>query len=146
MDSQHNFDANNLFSTGLDPNLHPLLASTTVFPGIPTTTAPSSLYTPVDSLPIYHAPLSLTVTNNLTSIPVIQPIAGGITLSNLFSTAVNQDTLLKPVTPPKIFYTSAAITIAPAPLQPIHNFAIQAGGIVTFNGKSDLDGNPPTST
>jgi RHS repeat-associated protein len=142
MDSQHNFDVNNLFNTGLEPNLHPLLASTTVFPGIPTTTSPSSLYIPVDSLPIYHAPLSLTGTNNLTSIPVIQPIASGISLSNLFATAVNQDTLLKPVTPPKIFYTSAAITIAPAPLQPIHNFAIQAGGIVTFNGKSDLDGNP----
>ncbi len=142
MDSQHNFDVNNLFNTGLEPNLHPLLASTTVFPGIPTTTAPSSLYIPVDSLPIYHAPLSLTVTNNLTSISVIQPIASGITLSNLFATAVNQDTLLKPVTPAKTFYTSAAITIVPAPLQPIHNFAIQAGGTVTFNGKSDLDGNP----
>ena len=28
------------------------------------------------------------------------------------------------------------------PAQPIHNFAIQAGGIVTFNAKTDLDGNP----
>ena len=103
MDSQNNFDANNLFSTGLEPNLHPLLASTTVFPGIPTTTSPSSLYTPVEYLPIYHAPLSLAATNNLTSIPVIQPIASGISLSNLFATAVNQDPLRQLGTPVKIY-------------------------------------------
>jgi hypothetical protein len=140
----NNFDANNLFNTGLEPNLHPLLASTTVFPGIPTVIPSSSLYIPVENLPIYHVP-STTTTSNLTSIPVIQPIEREITLSNLFST-IAKDPLFQPVNPVQSISTFPALQIPPnpvgVPLPPIHNFAIQAGGIVTFNGKSDLDGNP----
>jgi hypothetical protein len=35
-----------------------------------------------------------------------------------------------------------SVTPTTVPAQPIHNLAIQAGGIVTFNAKIDLDGNP----
>ena len=153
MDSQNNFDVNNLFSTGLEPNLHPLLAPTSLFPTT-STAIPSSFYTPVHNLPIYHSALPITAASIVTSIPVIQPIASGITLNNLFTTVTTKDPLLQPVNPLqsisalKIYrapLAAAAITVAP-PLQPIHNLAIQAGGIVKFNEQSNLDSNPLDKT
>jgi Bacterial Ig-like domain len=43
----------------------------------------------------------------------------------------------------QIIWQSHALAVENStPSQPIHSFAIQATGIVSFNGKSDLDGNP----
>ncbi len=89
-------DTNSLLNLGVDANLHPLLASTSLLPGIPTATQ-NQLIAPVDPLLVGY-----NVAKNI------------------------------------ILYAAAVTT----PAQPIHSFAIQAGGTVTFNAKSDLDGNP----
>jgi hypothetical protein len=147
MDSQTNLNANNNpLNIGLDPNLHPLLAPESI---LPTTIHPTSLLAPLEvqtpltaANPIYadgttnpnnilYAPLSQTSTNN----PILNSLLNSI---NLSSTNLNPTNLN---TPPLISYAPAALVITALP-QPTHNFAIQAGGIVTFNGKSDLDGNP----
>jgi RHS repeat-associated protein len=127
MDSQNNVNANNLLNSGLGPNLHPLLAPTSIFPGIPTALTPSSLYTPVDNLPIYYAPLSTSTANTQGSISVIQPAGSEVNLNNLFSLATpTQDTLLSPV---KTYYAplSSAITAPAQPLTITAQLAVDSG-------------------
>jgi RHS repeat-associated protein len=154
MDTTIKIDANNLSNLGLDSNLHPLLAATSILPTSLSSAPPSSLYNPTDTFLSLYAPASITTASPLT-IPTVQPSEGqNNSISNLVSTALlsttaTKDTLLNPVVTtsssiaqPAFRTVTAAATVVAAPLQPIHSFAIQAGGIVTFNGNSDLDGNP----
>jgi RHS repeat-associated protein len=144
MDSQ-NPTTNSPFSIGLDPNLHPLL----VDPLFPTAIQPTSLLAAPPS-PLQVQPLHITA--DATILPVIQ-VSGTLNPNNILyaplSAAITSSTALSnlAVTTPtqsitRTIYAPAPTTAISAPVQPTHNFAIQAGGIVTFNGKSDLDGNP----
>jgi Bacterial Ig-like domain len=146
MDSQTNLNANNNpLNIGLDPNLHPLLAPESI---LPTTIHPTSLLAPLEvQTPLTAANTIYTdgATNphNILYAPLPQDTTSHPILNSLLSSINPSSTKLNPtnLNPPPISYASAALVIT-APPQPSHNFAIQAGGIVTFNGKSDLDGNP----
>jgi hypothetical protein len=132
---------NNPFNIGLDPNLHPLLASESI---LPTTIHPTSLLAPLE-VPTLHltavntiyADAGATNPNNILYAPLSQTITSNPILNSL----LNPQSLTTSTSTPPISYAPATLVIT-APTQPTHNFAIQAGGIVTFNGKSDLDGNP----
>jgi RHS repeat-associated protein len=126
---------NNLFNIGLDANLHPLLAPESI---LPTT----SLLAPLEvsalrltAVNTIYADAGVTNPNNILYAPLSQTITSNPILNSL----LNPPSLNPPA--PLRSYAPAALVIV-APPQPTHNFAIQAGGMVTFNGKSDLDGNP----
>jgi RHS repeat-associated protein len=135
MDSQTNLNANNsLFNIGLDPNLHPLLAPESI---LPTT----SLLAPLEVSTLRLTALSTIYTDGATNPNNIlyAPLSQTITSNPILNSLLNPPSLNPPF--PISYAAAPSITIV-APPQPTHNFAIQAGGIVTFNGKSDLDGNP----
>jgi RHS repeat-associated protein len=136
MDSQTNLNANNsLFNIGLDPNLHPLLASESI---LPTT----SLLAPLEGQTLHLTALSTIYTDTGATNPnniLYAPLSTSISSNPILNSLLNPP----PLNPPTQNSYAAAPSVAiVAPPQPTHNFAIQAGGIVTFNGKSDLDGNP----
>jgi hypothetical protein len=149
MESQNNFDVNNLFTTGLDVVPNPLLTSTSIFPITSSPTTPSSLYDPASNIGIF-APLSTPVSNPISSIPLAsnspQTLLSNILATSLSTAVAPRDPLLNPVvattSPTPVLRSTASTMTVAAPAQPIHTFAIQAGGIVTFNAKTDLDGNP----
>jgi len=151
MDLNTKNDANNLLNIGVDPNLHPLLAATSILPTSSLPVTQTQIYAPSYNLLVGDAPIRITANSKLFSNPITMLSGSQNSLTNLFSTALlsttaTRDTLLNPVvtttTIAQPLRTVTTALVVAAPLQPIHNFAIQAGGIVTFNGKSDLDGNP----
>ena len=140
MDINSKIDTNSLFDVGADPNLHPLLAATSILPSVGVSSAPIQVFAPVDPLRVgYVTPLAPVSTSPMIS-NLLQPTSvSAIATTQMIAAALmtpTANTLAQPVP------TALAVTVATPPLQPIHSFAIQAGGIVTFNAKSDLDGNP----
>ena len=149
MDINTKTDANNLLNISVDPNLHPLLAATSILPSSSLPLTPTQLYAPNDNLLVGDAPTSFTANSKLFGNPTVMLSGSPNNFPNPFATALlttaARDTLLNPVVTSNSIITTPINTVAAtvvAPLQPIHSFAIQAGGIVTFNAKSDLDGNP----
>jgi RHS repeat-associated protein len=149
MDINSKIDTNSLFDVGADPNLHPLLAATSILPSVGVSFAPIQVFAPVDPLRVgYATPLTPVSTSpmisNLLQPTSVSAIATTQMIAAALMTTTARDPLLAPTakTLAQPAPTALAATVATPPLQPIHSFAIQAGGIVTFNAKSDLDGNP----
>ncbi len=167
MDTSSKIDTTSLLNVGVDPNLHPLTVSTNllVLPtsqqqtapldnfltsyGTATIPATTQIGTPLVSATgsnpggvssLVAAALTTTKTDPLFNPVVISLVNNPVISSTAITTGTaNSNSALQPVLK---LTASATAQAAPTPLQPIHAFAIQAGGIVTFNAKSDLDGNP----
>jgi Bacterial Ig-like domain len=151
MDTITKIDTNSLLNLGVDPNLHPLLATTSILPGV-TATNQTQLLATVDPLLVgysYATPIT-TSSSILASNPLIptssSPNSITTQIAAALSTPATPDTLLAPsqsaINSTLLKTATVTAAVVATPLQPIHNFAIQAGGIVTFNAKNDLDGNP----
>jgi hypothetical protein len=146
MDGQTNFSTNNnSFTVGLDLNLSPWLTPA-ILPSIPS--ANTLLAAPQLGVPaLANQPLPVLAVDSSVLAPISLSVRTIATADRLFTpAAVNDQTFLASVAAPASstpkYYAAASATAVPAYSQAIHNFAIQAGGTVTFNGNSDLDGNP----
>jgi RHS repeat-associated protein len=147
MDGQTNFSTNNnSFTVGLDLNLYPWLTPETVLPSIPSVN--TLLAAPQLGVPaLANQPLPNITADSYALAAVPLSVRTINTADRLFTpAAVNDRTFLASVAAPASstpkYYAAASATATPTYSQPIHNFAIQAAGTVTFNGNSDLDGNP----
>jgi hypothetical protein len=95
-------DTNSLLNVGVDTNLHPLLASTSILPGILTTTQ-NQLIAPVDPLLVgynYVTPIATTTSSLLTSNPLIPTSSSPNSLTAQIATALSTPATVDPLLAP----------------------------------------------
>jgi Bacterial Ig-like domain len=112
MDTTPRIDANSLLNLGVDPNLHPLLASTSILPGV-ASNVQTQLYAPLDSLLVgYITPIVADTTFNTER-------AFGSTLPNSFGTGVENAWVMSGSTRNNLLDLDAAPLDALFPIQPL---------------------------
>jgi RHS repeat-associated protein len=111
-------DTNSLLNLGVDPNLHPLLASTSILPSVLPITQ-TQLYAPVDPLLVgYVTPIATANSSLLVSNPIVQPIGSQNSLTTQIATALSPTTVTKdPLFNNKVVTASLSTTVA-APIHP----------------------------
>jgi RHS repeat-associated protein len=118
MDINIKNDANNLLNIGVDPNLHPLLAATSILPSV-LPIIQTQLYAPVDPLLVgYATPIVTTNSSLLVSNPIIPPMGSQNSLTTQIATALLPTTVTKDPLFNNTVITSSLNSVVAAPIRP----------------------------